>query len=1025
GSLDWTGMLPTASASHLDLPTYAFDHQHYWLRGGATTDAASLGQGKADHPMLGAVVRLPHSNGLVFTSRLSLRTHAWLADHAVDGVVLVPGAGLVELAVRAGDEVGCGTLEELVIEAPLVVPAHGGVRVQVAVGGPGENGTRSVDIYSTREGAEADTTGEEAWVRHATGVLGEVAKAAVSTRADFATWPPPGAQKVDGEGIHADLVAHGYEHGPVFQGLRAVWRRGEEIFAEIALPEETRDSAARFGIHPALLDAALHPVLLSGATPEDRERTWQPLEWRGLTLHAAGATALRVRIAPQGPDALSLTAVDETGGSVLSADAVALRPVSAAELESAAGTTSDIGPRLFRVEWTTLAELPFQNTGAVVAAEESPVTVSTPEDLAGLAGGADVPPAVVLEAIAGGDGLASGDDEGGVLPTVVSRVLSVTQAWLADEALESSQLVVVTRGAVPAGGDAAVTDPAGAAVWGLIRAAQAENPERIVLLDLDPAVPAFTTTASGTPGVAPASAGPEPITLGSALLDAVLASGEPQVAVVGTALTVPRLVRTRVQQSGRPAPLLPERLPFDAHGTVLVTGGTGSLGALTARHLVAHYGARHLVLAGRRGPEAEGATQLVAELTAEGAEVSVVACDVTDRDAVAALLAAVPAEHPLTAVVHAARVFDAGLIGEMAAERLAQVFAPKATAVRHLDELTRELAPYLRAFVLMSSASSVFLGAGTGAYAAANAYVDAVAHRRRAEGLPALSLAWSPWAQIADPEPTAADAASATDQDRTGRRGGVEPLTAAEGMELFDAALRACARDATSDTGRPDDDTALLVPARLDLRAVRAGAVLGGGIPPLLRGLVRPGRQQARTGGGDGGGLAARLAGLSATEQQALLLDLVRGQVAIVLGHTGPEQVRPETAFKDTGFDSLTSVELRNRLRGATGLPLPATVVFDYPAPLSLAQYLHGRLDPTTQSAAGTHPLLAELSRLEATLAETPADDSARAQVATRLQSLLATWSTANGTPPAEEELDFDAASDDELFDLIDTEFGN
>jgi NADP-dependent 3-hydroxy acid dehydrogenase YdfG len=766
-------------------------------------------------------VRLPHSNGLVFTSRLSLRTHAWLADHAVDGVVLVPGTGLVELAVRAGDEVGCGTLEELVIEAPLVVPSHGGVRVQVAVGGPDEHGTRSVDIYSTREDGETDSTGGEAWIRHATGVLGAVAKAAVSTRAVFATWPPPGAQKVDVEGIHADLVAHGYEHGPVFQGLRAVWRRGEEVFAEVALPEEQRDSAARFGIHPALLDAALHPVLLSGATPQERERTWQPLEWRGLTLHAAGATALRVRIVSQGPDALSLTAADETGGSVLAADTVALRPVSAAQLESAAGIASDGGPGLYRVEWTTLAELPLQSAAAAVAVEERPVTVSTPKDLAGLTAGADVPPAVVLEAIAGRDGVASGEDEA-VVPAVVSRVLSVTQAWLADEALESSRLVVVTRGAVPAGGDAAVTDPAGAAVWGLVRAAQAENPERIVLLDLDPAAPG-SSTASATPSsITPSSITPGSTTLDSALLDAVLASGEPQTAVVGTALTVPRLVRTGVQQPGRPAASLPERLPLDPHGTVLITGGTGSLGALAARHLVTEYGARHLVLAGRRGPDADGAVELVAELTAQGADVSVVACDVADRDAVATLLAAVPAEHPLTAVVHAARVFDAGLIGEVAPERLAQVFAPKATAVRNLDELTRELAPELRAFVLMSSASSVFLGAGTGAYAAANAYVDAVAHRRRAEGLPALSLAWSLWAQTADPEATASDAAPATDapdaapatdQDRTGRRGGVEPLTAAEGMELFDAALGV--------------DAALLVPARLDLRAVRADAPAG------------------------------------------------------------------------------------------------------------------------------------------------------------------------------------------------------
>ncbi|MFI8522791.1 SDR family NAD(P)-dependent oxidoreductase [Streptomyces sp. NPDC085481] len=1008
GPVDWARVLPAgAGAAHVDLPTYAFDHQHYWLRTGATTDAASLGQGKADHPMLGAVVRLPHSDGLVFTSRLSLRTHAWLADHAVDGVVLVPAAGLVELAVRAGDEVGCGTLDELVIDSPLVVPAHGGVRVQVAVGGPGENGTRTVDIYSTREDAEADSAGGEAWIRHATGVLGAVAKAAVSTRADIAAWPPPGAQKIDVEGIHADLVAHGHEHGPAFQGLRAVWRRGEEVFAEVALPDEQRDSAARFGIHPALLDAALHPVLLSGAATEDRERTWLPHEWRGLTLHAAGASVLRVRIAPQGPDARSLTAVDETGGPVLEADAVVLRPLSMAQVEAAAGTVSDGGPGLFRVEWTALAQLaPLQGAEATAARAERPVTVSTPEDLAALAAGADVPTAVVLEAFAAEDRVASGDDEA-VVPAVVSRVLAVTQAWLAEEALEGSRLVVVTRGAVPAGGDATVTDPAGAAVWGLVRAAQAENPERIVLLDVNSdsdsdsdSVIGFDIDIDIDAVMAPDFA---------ALLDSVLASGEPQVAVVGTTLTVPRLVRTHARRPGEPSAEVPERLPLDPAGTVLVTGGTGSLGALAARHLVREYGAGHVLLAGRRGPDADGATELVAELTALGAEVSVVACDVTDRDAVAALLAAVPAEHPLTAVVHAARVFDAGLIGEVDRERLAQVFAPKATAVRHLDELTRELAPELRAFVLMSSASSVFLGAGTGAYAAANAYVDAVAHRRRAAALPAVSLAWSLWARTADPD--AADAASEPDQDgRTGRRGGVEPLTAAEGMDLFDAALA--------------DGSALLVPARLDLRAVRADAALGGGVPPLLRGLVRPGRRPARTGAGDGGGLAARLAGLSPADQQGLLLDLVRGQVAIVLGHTGPEQVRPETAFKDIGFDSLTSVELRNRLRGATGLSLPATVVFDYPAPLALARYLHSRLDPEAGTTSGSHPLLAELSRLEAMLAGTPADDSARAQVATRLQGLLATWS-ASGAPSAEERLDFDSASDDELFDLIDTEFGN
>ncbi|MFG2848781.1 type I polyketide synthase, partial [Kitasatospora sp. NPDC048296] len=925
--------------------------------------------GRADHPMLGAVVRLPHSDGLVFTSRLSLRTHPWLADHAVGGVVLLPGTALVELAVRAGDEVATGVLEELLTEAPLLVPEQGGVRLQVAVGGPDEHGARTVDVYSTRED-DADTGGAEVWTRHATGRL-VTEPTAQPAAFDFAAWPPPGAQRIELDGIRADLAARGHEHGPAFQGLRAAWQRGEELFAEVALPEEQRDSADRFGIHPALLAAALHPALLP-ATGSAEDGAWQSAGWHGLALHAAGGTALRVRIGRTAEaGTFSLTAADETGAPVLTAEAVTLRPLPSAELAALAGGAGDGGLGLLRVDWLPLPQPPLTTGGAAHR-----VAVSTPEQLSTLAAGPEVPQVVALDATEGQDGSTG-------VPALVSRVLAMVQAWLAEEALEDARLLVVTRGAVPAGGDTALTDPVGAAVWGLVRAAQAEHPERIVLLDLDAA------TAVGS------------AVLDLPLLDAVLASGEPQVAVAGgTALTVPRLVRTR-----QPATAEPELLPLGAaDGTVLITGGIGALGALTARHLVEAHGVRHLVLAGRRGPDAEGAAELVAELAERGAEVSVVACDVTDREAVAALLTAVGAEHPLTAVVHAARVFDAGVIGELDEDRLARVFAPKLTAVRHLDQLTRELAPELRAFVLMSSASSVFLGAGTGAYAAANAYLDAVAHRRRAAGLPAVSLAWSLWA------PTA-DAREQADPDRTGRRGGVEPLTAAEGMALFDAALT--------------DGAALLVPARLDLRSLRTAAALGGGVPPLLRGLVRPGRQRARAGAGDGGGLAARLAGLSEPDQRALLLDLVRNQVAIVLGHTAPEQVRPETAFKEIGFDSLTSVELRNRLRSATGLPLPATLVFDYPAPLPLAGYLYDRLDPAAESATGTNPLLAELSRLEALLAGAPADDTTRAQVTTRLQSLLSAWSTATGAQTAEEERDFDNASDDELFDLIDTEFGN
>ncbi|MCZ7462372.1 type I polyketide synthase [Streptomyces sp. WMMC940] len=975
--VDWAGVLPAIAVdTQVDLPTYAFDHEHYWLRSAPAVDAVALGQAGVDHPLLGAVVAVPETGGVLCTSRLSLRTHPWLADHAVSGVVLVPGTGLVELVVRAGDEVGCGVVEELVIEAPLVVPEQGGVRVQVAVGGLEEDGARAVTVYSASE----DTAGDhdsDVWTRHATGRLRPALAGSTGTAGfDVSVWPPVGAERVplDVAGFYEEMFDRGYVFGPSFKGLRAVWRRGEEVFAEVVLPDEQRDNAVRFGIHPALFDAALHARSLvrpdEVAAGEGGSRTVLPFSWNDVALYATGASALRVRLVSPGPDVLSLQAADETGEPVLSMDSLVFREVSAERLGAAAGAAGDDGS-LFRVEWT---ELPAPEGASAPASWVPLVTV---DDVTALAARETLPPVAVLTAMTG-----DGEDPLGL----TTRVVAVLQAWLVAPALESGKLVVVTRGAVPAGGDADVRDPAGAAVWGLVRAAQSENPDRIVLLD--------TATGSGL-DVTGVEMGP--------VLAAVLATGEPQIAVRGTVLSAPRLVR---DTSGAAVPDISD-VPavFDSEGTVLVTGGTGSLGALVARHLVAEHGVRHLLLVSRRGPDAEGAAELVAELGESGAVVRVCACDVADRDAVAALLAAVPAEHPLTGVVHLAGVLDDGVIGALTPERIEGVFAPKVTAVRHLDELTRELAPQLASFAVFSSAAALLGSAGQGSYAAANSYLDALMAHRRAAGLPGVSMAWGLWEQS-----TGLTAhLSETDQARMSR-GGVLPLTPAEGMGLFDAALRGPA--------------ALVVPMKLDLRRLRADAVAGRGLPGLLGGLVQSGRRQA--GAGDsGGGLAARLAGLTSQEQEALLLDFVRGHVAVVLGHAGIAKVGAETAFKDSGFDSLTSVELRNRLRGATGLKLAATVVFDYPNPLALARYLHRELGTTTQSAAATHPLLAELSRLDATLAETPADDSVRAQVTARLQGLLASWSLANGTPSAEEELDFDAASDDELFDLIDSEFGN
>ncbi|MDT8909781.1 type I polyketide synthase [Amycolatopsis sp. PS_44_ISF1] len=881
-AVDWSGILP-APAGRVDLPAYAFDHQHFWLSPAEpATDAVSLGLAGADHPLLAAVVPLPQSDGLLGTSRLSLRSHPWLAEHAVRDIVIVPGTGLVELAVRAGDEAGCPVLDELVIEAPLVVPRRGGVRVQVALSGPGEDGSRTVEVYSQREDAGGGGSAD-AWTRHATGVLVPAAAPVRGTTGfDFAAWPPPGAQSVDIGGAYEVLAGIGYGYGPVFRAVRAVWRRGDETFAEIALPEEYRADAARFGIHPALLDAALHSTMVAAAAPAGEAGPYGrevrlPFAWNGLRLHAAGASTLRVRVGRPDADTLSLEAVDETGGPVVTMDGLVGRPVSEEQLATAAGPGR--AESLYRVDWTALSRV--DGAGPV----PSWVPVATAEEVATLAddvlsGLSAAPEVAVMDAVADGDPALA----------LTVRVLDVVQCWLAGAGLESAKLAIVTRGAVPAG-DGGVSDPAAAAVWGLVRAAQAENPDRIVLLDTDP--------AAGT-GVA-------------AVLGPVLASGEPQVAVRGSRLSVPRLARAG--QAGPPA-------GFGPRGTVLVTGGTGSLGGLVARHLVERHGVRRLLLASRRGLDADGAKDLVADLTAAGAEVSVVACDVSERDQVATLLATVPQEHPLSGVVHTAGVSDAGVIGTVLPERLARVFAPKVDAVSHLDELTRGVD--LDAFVVYSSVSAVFMGAGSGSYAAANAFLDGLMANRRAAGLPGLSLAWGLWDQRTGGMAAGSDDAA---KARMNRRGGLVAMTPEEGLELFDAAVGSGA--------------AVLVPARLDLRGLRAGGGAGTEVPHLLRGLVRVGRQQARTAEvADRGRLADRLAGRTPHERAEILLELVRTQVAGVLGYRSAQQIDEDQGLFEIGFDSLTAIELRNRLRAVTDRKIAPSVVFDHPTPKLLAAHL-------------------------------------------------------------------------------------
>lgn len=482
---------------------------------------------------------------------------------------------------------------------------------------------------------------------------------------------------------------------------------------------------------------------------------------------------------------------------------------------------------------------------------------------------------------------------------------------------------------------------------------------------------------------------------------------------------------SQARHTGKLALTLPA--PLDPEGTVLVTGGTGALGRLVARRLVDRHGVRHLLLAGRKGPQAPGIAELVAELEESGAEVTVRAADVGDRDAVAALLAAVPAERPLTAVVHTAGVLDDAVLGSLTAERLRTVGRPKADGARHLHELTRS--QDLAAFVLFSSAVGLLGNPGQANYGAANAELDALAQHRRVRGLPAVSLAWGHWAQA---EGGMAAGLSAAERERLGATG-LAPMTDEQALALFDAALgtpNAAPGAPTSAPGTAGVPDAALVAARLDPAAVPADR-----LAPVLRGLARHRARPAARGGADGpAALLARLAGQPAAEQERQLLALVLATAAAVLGHPDASAIRPELGFMESEFDSLGVIELRNRVNTATGLRLPTTALFDHPTPTALAAHLRERLAPppaapaaAAEPAAGSEPAgtAAEFDRLERTLSSLAADPAALAEAVDRLTALLAGLI---GPPATEGDGDLATritdVSDDDIFDFIDNELG-
>ena len=939
--VQWGASFDGSGAKRVALPAYAFQRKRYWLDASpiGAGSAGSMGQDVVGHPLLGAMVTLANGGECLFTGRWTLQSPAWVADHVVMDAAVVPGTAFVELALRVARQLGCDFVEELGTESPLVLSEQEAVQLQVSADVPDDMGRRSVNIYSRPEGvAEPGGKLEGGWTRHASCVLAhaeavslerENLRERVGLLADR-VWPPAGATEVDVDDFYDQMTLIGFDYGPAFLGVRSVWRRDEELFVEASLPESERASAGDYGIHPALFDAAIQalvPVLNSDLADAagDGEGLRLPFAFNGVSLHAGGASALRVHLSLLGGDAASMVAIDNNGELVASMQSLTLRKVSRERLIGARGGYRE---SLFGLEWTPLAaassgdaapvdEWVLLGAGAARLAEGfgSP-SLQTHDDLDSLRGalvaGSAAPRVVVFACdtesvtVTGGESAlaaAAGAAGGGAQAAheCARRVLILLQRWLADERFSGSRLVLVTRGAVSVSPAEDVPSLAQAPVWGLVRSAQSEHPARFTLIDLDDELASSTA------------------------LPAALASEEPQITIRTGNVYAPRL--TRVPPSAQAGPAEGGFAALDPRGTVLITGGTGGLGALVSRHLVVAHGARHLLLVSRHGSASPGAEELQAELTALGAQVRIAACDVADRAQLELLLETVENDHPLTVVVHAAGVLEDGVLESLGAEELDRVLAPKLDGALHLHQLTadRELA----AFVMFSSAAALLGSPGQSNYAAANSFLDALAGYRRARGLPAMSLAWGLWAE------TGGMAGRLDEADLTRlTRTGLIALSAEEGLELLDAAIA---------SGK-----ALALPIRLDTRALRAQA-MDGSLPAVLRDLVQV---PVRRTGGATGALARRLASMPEDEREAAVLEVVRTEAATVLGHASQAAIGAQRPLRELGFDSLMAVELRNRLNSVTGLRLPTTLVFDYPSPAALASYLVGEISGIHLSAA-------------------------------------------------------------------------
>ena len=815
----------------VDLPAYPFETRRYWLRSAdgpgpaAPARPDAYGLDASAHPLLPASVELP-DGGRLFTGVLATDRQPWLAGHRLDGRILLPAAALAELALAAGRAVGREELRELLLSAPLELQDEAGTAVQLSVDGDGGLAVRS-------RGADGE------WTTHATGLLVPAGDPPTAGPTQPDREPGHGAEswtRLDPDGAddaYARLAEAGYGYGPAFQGLssamesQAAPRAGAEFRAEAELPEALRPDAVRYGLHPALLDAALHVLPLGGLGGP----RLVPYTLQGVRLHATGATRVRARLSRVDPDGYRVELTDRDGRPVLTVDRLRLRP-----LPSGAG--------LHRLDWRPVPE---------------------PEPADGSA-------AELLRV----EGLHEDPYR------AAEFALAAIHSRLAGEAEPQLPLVFVTD----AGPGADPHDqPGTAALWGLVRAAQAEHPGRFALVHAGPGTEDARLAAVGARG--------------------------PQAVVRGSEVLVPHPVPVPDADADADADGGPALWPRSAAGgTVLITGGTGAAGRETARHLAARHGVRSLLLVGRRGADHPDADAIRSELAALGATADIRSCDVADRDALAALLADLPA--PLTGVIHAAGVAEDTVVERLDPPSLRRTLDAKARAADHLDLLTRDTE--LDAFVLYGSVAGVLGTAGQAAYCAANAALEGVARRRRRAGSGATAVHWGLWQLDTGLSATLAD----RDRARLARSG-IRPMAPADALALLDRALRS-----------PAGATGTLLAA--DLR--------------------RSGRDRPRPALPVSGAADDAAAAGPPRDPAGVVLDAV----ADILGYDRESPLDPEQNFSDLGFDSLTAVELRNRLNADLGLRLPGTVAFDHPNAAALIRFVAEQAGQPAEGPARTTP---------------------------------------------------------------------